>query len=318
MASANSPYNGTLAVVADLKAGGALRKHRFWKTAADGDLEEAGANDDSILGVGVQDASEGDRLDFGGLGPVVRGSVPVLVDGPVNEGERLKSGAAGRAVPLVTAELSGDTIHTSAAGGNFGNQPLNDGVEVISDAAGDVQSCTIYGTTQGTDTVVKETVTLNGTTEVATTKTDWGVILGVELGSVAIGTVTVREASANGAITTITAGNTTAGIEDVTVANQRAFNVAPTAVAGGASTKQIGLIGTDSAGDELLDSQALNGATAVTMNSAFRTVTRVLDGDVATGTTVTVKVGAQDSDSLEAGQAIEAATAAGERIYVRV
>lgn len=318
MAGANDPYFGDMLAIPGQKSGGAIRPHRFVKIAADGDVEEAVAGDASIIGVNPTNATipSGRRLDFGNCGPV-RGTVPVVADAPINEGEKVKAGSQGKAVPMVTAELTGDTIHTSAAGGNFGNQPANDGVEVISDNAGDVQSCTIYGTTQGTDTVVKEAVTLDGTTQVATTKVDWGVILGVELGSVAIGTVTVREASANATITTITAGNSSAGVESVTAANQRlGLNVAPTAVAGGASTKQIGLVGTASDGTELLDSQALNGTTAVTMNSAFRTVTKVLDGDVATGTATTIAVGAQDSDTLAAGRAIEAATASGDLIYV--
>lgn len=320
MAGANDPWFGEQASIPGQKTGGVVRAHRFMKIAADGDVEEAGANDEAIIGVNPDNATiaSGRRLDFGNVGPV-RGTAVVVADAPINEGERLKSGAAGKAVPLVTSELAGDTIHTSAAGGNFANQPANDGVELISDSASDTQAFTIYGTTNGTDTVVKETGTLDGTTQVATTKTDWGVILGVELGSDAVGTVTVREASGNAAITTITAGNDSAGVEAVTAANQRlGFNVAPTAVAGGASTKQIGLIGTDADGDELLDSQALNGTTAVTMNEAFRTVTKVLDGDVATGTATTIATGAQDSDTVAAGRAIEAATAAGDLIYAIV
>lgn len=318
MAGANDPYFGEMMSISGQKSGGAIRSHRFVKVAADGDVEEATAGDESVIGVNPTNATipSGRRLDFGNCGPV-RGTVPVVADAPINEGERLKAATEGKAIPLVTAELSGDAIHASAAGGNFGNQPSNDGVEVISSDAGDTQSCTIYGTTQGADTVVKETVTLNGTTQVATTKTDWGVILGVELGSAAVGTVTIREASANATITTITAGNSSAGVESVTAANQRlGLNVAPTAVAGGASTKQIGLVGTAADGTEQLDSQALNGTTAVTMNSAFRTVTKVLDGDVATGTATTISVGAQDSDTLSAARAIEAAAAAGDLIYV--
>jgi hypothetical protein len=215
----------------------------------------------------------------------------------------------------VDSARAGDEIDAIAAGGNFGNQPANDGVEIISDSAGDVQTATVYFTSNGTgDTVSKETVTLTGTTQVALVATDVQLVLGVELSSVAVGTVTIREASANATITTITAGGTTAGVQAVPAADQNAYNVAPTAVAGGASTKQIGLVGTDSAGVEELDSQALNGATAVTFNESFRTVSKILFGDIATATTATVNVGAEDDENLGIGKALEAASAQGDKI----
>lgn len=318
MAGANDPYFGDMAKIPGLKTGELVRAHRLMAIAADGDVEEANANDEGVIGVNPTNTAipSGRRLDFGNVGPVL-GTAPVVADVAINEGERLKSGAAGRAIPLVTDELSGDTIHTSAAGGNFGNQPAGDDVQLISDDAGDTQDATVYYTRTGTgDTLNKKTVALTGTTAVDLGVTDTDLVLGVELASDAVGTVTVREKSGGLTITTITAGNTTAGIEDVTAANQRlGMNVAPTAVADGASTKQIGLIGTDSAGAELLDSQALNGTTAVTMNSAFRTVTRVLDGDVATGTATTIAVGAADSQTREVGRAVEAATAQDDLIY---
>lgn len=320
MADANGPSYGQM-VKAPLTTGGSIGAHRLMKIAADGDVEQAVFNDTAVIGVnpGNTTIASGERLDFGNIGPVSGPAVIVVADAAINEGERLKAAAGGRVTPMMTAEFAGDTIDDDATAGNFGNQPNNDGVEVISDNVGDVQSCTIWGTTTGTDTVVAETITLNGTTQVATTKVNWGIILGVELASVAIGTVTVREASANQTITTITAGNTAAGVEDVDAANQRlGFNVAPTAVADGASTKQVGLIGTDEDGSALLDSQALNGTTAVTFNDTFKTVTRVLVGDVATGTAVTFAAGAQDSETVAVGRAIEAATAQGDLIYAKI
>jgi len=99
------------------------------------------------------------------------------------------------------------------------NQPAGDGVEVVSDSASDVMDCTIFGTTNGTTKLVHEQITLNGTTAVSTTKTDWGNILGIILArrdgrllTRATGTITIREASGDLAITTITASNFHAGM----------------------------------------------------------------------------------------------------------
>ena len=108
------------------------------------------------------------------------------------------------------------TTTTTGNGVAFGNQPANDGVEIGSDSAADTtQTATVIGTTNGTDTVVVESIALTGTTFVSTVKTDWGVILAVKLSASCAGTVTFREASGNAAITTITTGNTAKGVETV-------------------------------------------------------------------------------------------------------
>ncbi|MCX8129777.1 MAG: hypothetical protein N3I35_06725 [Clostridia bacterium] len=102
---------------------------------------------------------------------------------------------------------------------SFTNQPSNDGVEIVSSSANDTQKITIFGTTNGTSNVVYETVTLTGTTAVATTKTDWGNIYGAFLGDIyglnstpAVGTITIREASGDQAITTIAATKRSKGM----------------------------------------------------------------------------------------------------------
>lgn len=90
--------------------------------------------------------------------------------------------------------------------GTFTNQPSNDGVEIVSSAAGDTtQTVTIYGTTNGADQseTIIETVSLNGTTVVSTTKTDWGNVLAVKKSASTTGTITFREASGDLAITTL-------------------------------------------------------------------------------------------------------------------
>ncbi len=182
-----------------------------------------------------------------------------------------------------------ETILTTGVGLAFTNQPANDGVEILSASALDItQSITLYGTTNGSDTVVAETVALNGTTVVSTVKTDWGVILGYTLSASCAGTVTVREASANATISTIATGLLSKGVETVLITPS--YNAPPVVAASGATTKQIGLIGTNAAGTTIYDSQALTGATAAAMNSSFATVTKILTGDLESTLTVTFSV----------------------------
>ena len=179
---------------------------------------------------------------------------------------------------------------TGATADVHGNQPANDGLEIVSDAAGDTtQTITIVGTTTATDTVVVETITLNGTTPVNTTKLDWGFILASWVASgtlTAASTVTIREASGNATVTTLTPTATSRGKSSVTDTDfgNRLIDL----VAAGASTKVVGIKGTNTAGETIYDAQALNGTTKVQSNLVFNTVTELYWGDLANGTVVTV------------------------------
>ncbi len=184
-----------------------------------------------------------------------------------------------------------DSLDTATAAGDaFTNQPANDGIEVVSDSTTDItQTVTIIGTTQGTDTVVVETVTLTGTTAVSTAKTDWGVVLAVKKSAATVGTVTVREASGNATITAgLTASVLSLGVNTVAAADQRAYNRPVSIVCSGSGTKQIGIKGTDTSDAVIYDSQALNGTTAVTSNSSFRSITEIYTGDLEASRTATV------------------------------
>lgn len=177
----------------------------------------------------------------------------------------------------------------NASGDNFGNQPANDAISVVSDSTGDVgQTVTIIGTTVSTDTVVVETVTLNGTTEVDTVKTNWGVVLAVKLSAACAGTITIQEKSGSATITTIAAAGLSAGVVTVAADQDQAYGRKLFAVAGGASTKQIGFKGLSTAGAVAYDSQALNGTTKVQSNSTFSELTEIYIGDIATATATTV------------------------------
>lgn len=179
---------------------------------------------------------------------------------------------------------------TTAVGSAFTNQPANDGVEIVSsDAADTTQTATVIGTTTGTDTVVVESVVLTGATFAPTVKTDWGVILAVKLSASCAGTVTFREASGNATIVTLATTVLSAGVTTVTTTT--AFNKGLALVSDGATTKQLGLKGTDSAGAVQYDSQALAGAVPVQSNSSFLSLTEIYRGDIEVGRTATVSAG---------------------------
>ena len=101
----------------------------------------------------------------------------------------------------------------------FTNQPDGDGVEVLSNSASDVGLLTIFGTNKTTGALGYETITLTGITAVSTVETDWDDIMGVFLGDIngnnispAVGTITLREASGNLAITTLAATKISGGM----------------------------------------------------------------------------------------------------------
>ncbi len=288
---------------------------RLIQVRSDGKGEVATAGSLAVVGVNASESAAA----AGSYATALQGPARVISGAVVTAGKPLKAGNGGSVVQLVDAALSGTTIMTTAVGLAFGNQPANDGIEILSSSAADTtQTVTIIGTTNGTNTVVVETKTLTGTTPVSTTKTDWGIILAVKLSASCAGTVTVREASADQTVTTLATTVLSKGVETPATADQQAYSVIPTGVGSGASTKQIGLKGTDSAGTTIYDSKALNGATAVTFNTAFQSVTEIYTGDLGSSTTTTIKVGAAEAESLRVGKSITAATTAGTAIYALI
>lgn len=239
----------------------------------------------NVLSGGLQDITPSGGVPVGGPGLSTDNA---LVRWNGTTGDLVQNGVVTEADFTGTLTGPTDQATTTAAGLAFTNQPANDGIEVLSSDAGDTtQTVTIIGTTNGTDTVVVETVTLTGTTPVATVKTNWGVVLAVKKSAVTLGTVTVREASAD---QTITAGLTAAvlSVGVTTVSNTAAFNRVLSMVASGATTKQLGFQGTNSAGTVIYDSQALTGTTVAVSNSQFLTLTEIYRGDLEATRTATV------------------------------
>lgn len=137
------------------------------------------------------------------------------------------------------------------------NQPANDDIELISDSASDTQKITLLYY-DNADVLQQVTTTMNGTTQVVVTatvkpKTLLGAFLGDEKGNIsarAVGTITIREASANQTIATIAVGKLSTGMahfivkgEDVVIENIAGntwFNVLGLASTTGASGQLTG------------------------------------------------------------------------------
>lgn len=210
-----------------------------------------------------------------------------LISASVVSDKEYDTGGSALRMGLILDDGISTNTATTAVGSAFSNQPANDSVSVHSDDAGDTtQTVTIIGTTNGTDTVVVEEIALNGTNVVDSAKLDWGVILAVKLDAACDGTVTVEENSANADIVTLATGVLSKGVNTVSgfTAYDRLLNI----VASGASTKQLGIQGTDSDGTVIYDSQALAGTALVLSNSRFASVTEIYTGDLAGTTTATV------------------------------
>lgn len=240
------------------------------------------------------------------------GEVYLVADMAINEGDPIKPSDDGKVMTALSSTNDGATIGASV-GGAFGNQPANDGLEIGSASTADTMQVTVYGTTQGTLTVVKETITLTGTTFVSTVKTDWGVILGFEipLGQpTAAGIITVREASGNATVSTLAAGSRYKGIVLVTLGNKQAYNHLITAQADAGTTKVVGVVGTDASADEVLAAVTLAGTAVIPTLAAFRTVDKLLIGDLEVARTATFKTDTVfDSERTVCGRALADAVA---------
>jgi hypothetical protein len=219
----------------------------------------------------------------------------------------------GGAIGDGVAEAYSEVIHTSGGGG-FGAQPDNRAITAVSSDPTDVgMEVTLYGTTHGTSIVVKETVTLNGTTPVATVKADWGTLLAAvnvvtpydtvgtltPRGTVSISTADGRLITTLDSVTTSrgfqTAGRLIAGLPITAMVGSvipevglKVYDDDIAAQADAATSAEIGLVGVGPDGAELFDSMALSGIDAVGPSKTFARLDAVLTGAVAEGLTITL------------------------------
>lgn len=283
---------------------GAIPVNRLVKGHTDGTLLVGTLASKRIVGVnnGGAVAASGDPL------VLATGYVSVVAAEPIIAGDLLKCGDNGRVLQLADADNL-DTVIGTGTAGNFGNQPANDGVEILSSDALDVAvPVTIIGITHGGHTVVVETTATDatdGTTAVATTKVDWGLILAVKAGD-HVGTLTIREASANATITTLATGTNAAGVVEVAAASQGAHGLIPYMKAAAASTKEVGVLYENTSAADAYGAAALNGTNAVALPAAANLVKEIYLGDVATGTVATVYTNAtEDDEQIAVGRAVQ-------------
>jgi hypothetical protein len=241
-------------------------------------------------------------VDASGQADVDFGVVEVLLSGKVSKLDKVAGAASGRVRKFLSVQ--GEML-AATAGGNFGNQPAGDTVEVVSNNAADEGTVTLYYTTTAAPAVVStEVLTLKGTTEVASTDDDIEVVLAVVTEDHA-GTVTVSEASGSATITTLATGTNSAGLHATTADD--AYGAISTMKAAGASTKWVGVIGTDVDGNAQTFAGQLNNTTDVNLGtSPWNTIDTVLIGDVASASTATVQTKAADTNAI--GIALEDGT----------
>jgi len=290
-------------------AGGTVPAYRLVKGHTDGSAIVGTLASKRIIGINKDSVQKtiGQTINLG------VGFVTAVAAEPLLAGDLLKCGDNGRVLQLADAD-NVDTVIGTGTAGNFGNQPANDGVEVLSSEAADTtQTVTIIGITNGGHTVVVEDVVLNGTTFVPTIKVDWGLILAVKLSAACTGTVTVREASGDLAITTIAPAALSAGVVAVAAASQGAHGLIPYMKAGGASTKEVGIKYEPATGAaDAYGAAALNGTNAVAFPAAANLVKEIYLGDVATGTVATVYTNAtEDDEQIVIGKCVAESIAAG-------
>jgi hypothetical protein len=219
----------------------------------------------------------------------------VVAAEPILAGARLKCGDNGRVLNLNVADA---TIGTGTSG-NFGNDPDDDAIEVVSDDAEDTGiEITIIGTTHGGVVTVSETVETNGTTAVETTKQDWGKVLAVKSSGGHAGTLTIRKKTGPATITSLATGTDSAGVVEVAAASQGARGLAPYATAEAASTKTVGILYEPATGAaDALQAVALNGTGKQAFAAAANLVKEIYVGHVETTRTATVKTNAVSDDA---------------------
>lgn len=238
------------------------------------------------------------------------GFVPVLTASSFAVGDRLAPRANGRVGKAQTSQVS---LLDATAGGNFGNQPANDGIEIVSsDNADTTQTITLYGTLNGAaTTMVTETITITGSTQAVSSHLDWGVLLAARLSAVCAGTITIREASGNATITTITTGNLTAGI--VAPTSTQAYGLIPRRDGSGASTAAIGVKGIGIDGVSTYTVAAMDGTTEGDFGTKpFGSVTEFYLGAVASTVNVNILTNEASDASVYCGIAVSAASEAGQ------
>lgn len=237
------------------------------------------------------------------------GFVPVKMGSAVETGFKIAPRASGYAGKYQVAQ---NTLIAATTGDAFTNQPANDGVEVLSDSTADVgMTVTLYGNKHGAlTTEYIDTITLSGTTAVSSAYIDWSGVHGVRLSGVCAGTITIREASGNAAITTIAAASLTAGIHACT--ETQAYGLVPRRDGSAASTAYVTIRGAGLDGVVTTSTGIMDGTTEGDLGTTpFSTVTEIMLGGVAADCDVSLLSNEAADTSVCVGVALQTTTVSG-------
>lgn len=233
------------------------------------------ANAEKVIGVNRYNAA----VSSGAVVHALRGHVDALAGTAIQDGALLKAYPAGKLGPAVTHAMASVQVNDEDdyAGAAFTNQPAGDDVEVVSSSAADTtQNITIIGHLSGA--LVVETKTLTGQTQVVFSNggSHYTDVLAVILDAACAGTITVREASANQAICTISPGDFGAGVVEATPGEDDGYCATVQVAASGASTAYVVLAVQNATGEDRYLIAQMNGTTKVAISAAYSTV----DGSV--------------------------------------
>lgn len=293
--------------VTRLESDGVIPKNRFVEVDASTGKVEVGALDSTRIVGANQDLARADGDFF----DCETGIVTVTAGSSIVAGQRVKCGTLGKAITFIDSTVK-DAEIASFDGAGFTNQPNNDGVTVVSDSTkDDTQTITIIGV-DNAGAYMTEDLELKGTTDVNSTKTDWGVISAVILDAACAGTVKLSETSGKLEIVSLAAGKLSAGIETIT--DGYAYNKKATIVASDSSTGKLVIVhkATDGA-DETNVVATLNNTTEVELGTASYKINTVYTGGVAGTINVDLDVtGTADSEDLICGRALTSGDAGDE------
>ena len=293
---------GLISVQQILDSGSGIAAGRICELTS-GKVKLGTEQNSAVLGVTRNVVATGDPAT------VEFGFVPCMAGSPLAIGDRIAARASGY---IGKGQAAQATILSATAGDAFTNQPANDGIEIVSASAADTtQTITLYGTLNAdATTLVTEVIQLAGQTQAVSVHTDWGVLIGARLSAACAGNVTVREASGNATICTITAGSLTAGIHAAEITN--AYGLVPRHDASGASTAGVVLVGTGLNGAALMVLDALNGTTEEDHGTTpFATITEIMLGAVASDVNVNILTNEASDASVYCGIALQATAVAG-------
>lgn len=297
----------------DAVPGGTIDGQRLVAYDTSGVLKEASAGCTFVAGVNVSTSTITTSDSSITVGVGVQ---KAIADSALAAGYKIKAATDGKVTLFIDSNLASTVIATITSYGSFpATAQTTAGISVVSASTADTTTVTVYYISASGTAVNVDTLTLTGTVAVTSTVTSPGNLLGIELGAVCSGTITIAR-SGSGAITTITAGLTSKGV--VTITATLCYDSVPYVYCTAANTALASVIGIsidDHTTTAYGTAATLNGTAGVTTTTKMNTIHKVLTGDSAVGIKVTLST-TETSTGTCIGRTLEAATAADEAIDV--